>query len=63
MTNLSKGHQINIIDDFKYLGSYSRSAEHDVKVRIGLARAAFAIASQVDIRINEGQNKLEDPSI
>ena len=33
---------INIVDDFKYLGSYVGSTEHDVKVRIGLAWAAFA---------------------
>ena len=33
---------INIVDDFKYLGSYVGSTEHDVQVRIGLAWAAFA---------------------
>ena len=32
----------NIVDDFKYLGSYVDSTEHDVQVRIGLAWAAFA---------------------
>ena len=37
-----KGQQINIVDDFKYLGSYVGSTEHDVKVRIGFAWAAFA---------------------
>ena len=37
-----KGQQINIVDDFKYLGSYEGSTEHDVKVRIGFAWTAFA---------------------
>ena len=37
-----KGQQINIVDDLKYLGSYVGSTEHDVKVRIGFAWAAFA---------------------
>ena len=37
-----KRQQINIFDDFKYLGSYVGSAGHDVKVRIRLAWAAFA---------------------
>ena len=37
-----KCQQINIVDDFKYLGSCVRSTEHDVKVRIRLAWAAFA---------------------
>ena len=35
-----KDQQLN--DDFKYLGSYVVSTEHEVKVRIGLAWAAFA---------------------
>ena len=34
--------QIEIVDDFKYLGSYIGSTEHDIKVRIGFAWAAFA---------------------
>ena len=33
---------INIVDDFKYLGSYVGSTEHDVQVRIGLAWTALA---------------------
>ena len=37
-----KGQPINIVNDFKYLGSYVRSTERDVKIRIGLAWAAFA---------------------
>ena len=37
-----KGQPINIVEDFKYLGSYVGSTERDVKVRIGLAWAAFA---------------------
>ena len=37
-----KGQSINIVDDLKYLGFSVRSTERDVKVRIGLARAAFA---------------------
>ena len=37
-----KGQQINIVVYFKYLGSYVGSTERDVKVRIGLALAAFA---------------------
>ena len=36
-----KGQPINIVDDLKYLGSYVGSTERDVKVRIGLARAAL----------------------
>ena len=37
-----KGQPINIVEDFKYLGSYVGSTERDVKVRIGLAWAAFS---------------------
>ena len=37
-----KGQPLNKVDDFKYLGSYIGSTERDVKVRIGLAWAAFA---------------------
>ena len=37
-----KGQPINIVEDFKYLGSYVGSTERDIKVRIGLAWAAFA---------------------
>ena len=37
-----KGLPINIVDYFKYLGSYVGSTERDVKVRIGLKWAAFA---------------------
>ena len=33
---------INIVDDFKYIGSYVDSTEHDVQFHIGLAWAAFA---------------------
>ena len=33
---------INIVDDFKYPGSYVGSTERDFKVRIALAWAAFA---------------------
>ena len=33
---------INKVDDFKYLGSYVGSTEHDVQVHIDLAWAAFA---------------------
>ena len=33
---------INIFDDFKYIGSFVGSMEHDLQVRIGLAWAAFA---------------------
>ena len=36
-----KGQPINIVD-FKYLGPYVGSIECDVKVRVGLAWAAFA---------------------
>ena len=36
-----KGQPINIVEDFKYLGSYIGSTELDVYVRIGLAWAAF----------------------
>ena len=32
-----KNKPINIIDDFKYLGSYVFSTEHDMQVRIGVA--------------------------
>ena len=37
-----KDQQVNIDDDFKYLGSYVGLTEHDVKVRIELAMAVFA---------------------
>ena len=37
-----KGQPINIVDDFKYLGSYVELTEYDVKVRIGLAWAPFS---------------------
>ena len=33
---------IEVVEDFKYLGSFVGSTEHDVRVRIGLAWAAFA---------------------
>ena len=33
---------INIVNGFKYLGSYVGSSEHDAQVRIGLASTAFA---------------------
>ena len=33
---------INIVDDFKYLGSYVGSTEYDAQDLIGLAWAAFA---------------------
>ena len=36
-----KGQPINIVEDFKYLGSYVGSTERYVKVRIGLAWEAF----------------------
>ena len=36
------GEEIAIVDDFKYLGSYVGSTEHDINVRIGLAWTAFA---------------------
>ena len=37
-----KSNEVNIVDDFKYLGSYVGSTEHDVKVRVELAWVAFA---------------------
>ena len=37
-----KSQPINIVNEFKYLGSYVRSTEREVKVRIGLVWAAFA---------------------
>jgi exonuclease III len=36
------GEEIAIVEDFKYLGSYVKSTEHDIEVRIGLAWGAFA---------------------
>ena len=35
------GHQISIVEDFKYLGSYIRSSERDIEMRIGLTWGAF----------------------
>ena len=37
-----KGQPINIVEDFKNLGSYVGSTERDVEVWIGLAWTAFA---------------------
>ena len=36
------GQPINIVDDFKYIGSNVGSTEHNVQVGIGLAWVAFA---------------------
>ena len=36
-----KDQTFNIVNDFKYLGSYFGSTAHDVRVRIALAWAAF----------------------
>ena len=36
------GQLINIVDDFKYIGSYVGSTERDFKARIGLAWTGFA---------------------
>ena len=56
-----KGQPINIVDDFKYLGSYVGSTERDVKVRIGLAWTAFDKLKS--IKVNEDQTQLQDPFI
>ena len=34
-------HTISTVDDFKYLGSYIRSSEKDIDMRIGLTWTAF----------------------
>ena len=47
MTFVIKGQNINIIDDFKSLGSYVGSTEHDVW--IGLASTAFAKVKSIFI--------------
>ena len=39
---LSRGKEIKIVEEFKYLGSYVRSTEKDIDARIGLAWVAFA---------------------
>ena len=44
------GEEKAIVDDFKYLGSYVGSTEHDINVRIGLALAAFAKLNLVYLR-------------
>ena len=57
---LIKDQHMNIIDHFKYLGSYIGSTKCDFLFRIGLAWAA--IAKVKSIKITEGQTKLQDQS-
>ncbi|CAF0803545.1 unnamed protein product [Brachionus calyciflorus] len=51
------GHQISMVEDFKYLGSYIRSSEKDIEMRIGLTWAAFEklrhilTSSKIDLKL------------
>ena len=51
-----KGQPINIVDDFKYLGSY-------VMLKFGLDSHGQHLPNSVNIKVTEGQTQLQDPFI
>ena len=52
------GERIKQVNDFKYLGSYIASTEHDINVRIGKAWSALNQLTNIWKSLNKLEEKL-----